>query len=471
MAKTPTLKTNRFYIAFSLALWLFLCQTPLYGQGVLLDSTDYNTLPFDYGGEKGSEKLPPSKSLKDYCPRPIDQGKTMFCLPFACIYAAFTIEKHRKTQPIMDSTYSATYILHQMKKNIDVYKGLNIENLRNYLKGYGFCRTKNYPNDVIRINIAPSLEAEQEAKILRDRYKNDTLCPLYLKNDSYRLIKPKLKDIFKNRLYEGQPIIFAAKVDSDFQKPTNEFWTPNDQQPYMHTMVIIGYNDADSAFEIMNSYGTNWGNQGFIKLKYTYLEQIIAYAYVLNRTGSKGEGDELDTLSNQIDSTVQDPTAKIELKQQVNDGSNTFFETEPVQYDTLKKMYETTRACYVNSSFKLVASDSTKGKEVYIFSLDSANIIHKHTFFDTIQVKYRGNDHIFILIAHQPIGDFEQRLEKFEASKETIQIRFKAAFGNILMPEEDVTYMEMSDDMTVKSRRFPALNRGVVPIILSIKIK
>ncbi len=41
-------------------------------------------------------------------------------------------------------------------------------------------------------------------------------------------------------------------------------------------MCIVGYNDSigGGSFEVMNSYGTKWGNKGFFWLSY---KQLISY--------------------------------------------------------------------------------------------------------------------------------------------------------------------------------------------------
>ena len=33
-------------------------------------------------------------------------------------------------------------------------------------------------------------------------------------------------------------------------------------------MVVIGYDDGLEAFEVLNSWGTHWGNNGFVWIKY-----------------------------------------------------------------------------------------------------------------------------------------------------------------------------------------------------------
>ncbi len=38
-----------------------------------------------------------------------------------------------------------------------------------------------------------------------------------------------------------------------------------------HAVVTVGYNDSDQRFIARNSWGTNWGQQGYFTIPYDYL--------------------------------------------------------------------------------------------------------------------------------------------------------------------------------------------------------
>jgi C1A family cysteine protease len=44
-----------------------------------------------------------------------------------------------------------------------------------------------------------------------------------------------------------------------------------------HCVLITGYNDSTQRYEIQNSWGTDWGKQGYGTLPYAYVENP-AYA-------------------------------------------------------------------------------------------------------------------------------------------------------------------------------------------------
>lgn len=443
---------------------------------MLLDSTDFNTPPLLPLSDSGSRGNAPKRLT---CPIPIDQGNTNYCLPFACIYGAFAIEKYKNKkwtpQQISDSAYSATYILHKMRSKTDVSKNVTIANLRASLKEDGFCRAENYSNS-INVNILPSWQADQEAKALRQKYKADTLVKIYMENDNYKITEDMLIDRFKTYLNANKPIILGARVETDFRaKYVGKGWWQPGEVEEPHALVVVGYNENNKFFELMNSYGRQWGEDGFIKLAYKNLMKIAGYAYVLNgKQGERGNdnGDKAELVET-IDSTQQDLIAHFELKHKINNmqGGIEYYK-RVVSYDTARKIYETNDDYDVNSTFKLVASAIPNSKKTYIFSLDAANNVQMYQQSDTIDfdVKREGNHEIIVLIADNEIADFSTRLEAFKTAKGQANGRLRASFGSILTLEAEITCMQ-GDDIDVKARRFFTANRSVVPIILSIKVK
>jgi aminopeptidase C len=49
-----------------------------------------------------------------------------------------------------------------------------------------------------------------------------------------------------------------------------------------HALVVIGYDDNKQAFQLMNSWGKEWGQDGFIWLKYKEFVRFAKYGIVLH---------------------------------------------------------------------------------------------------------------------------------------------------------------------------------------------
>lgn len=63
------------------------------------------------------------------------------------------------------------------------------------------------------------------------------------------------------------PIVFAVPLSDSFMRlNTTEVYKPQSSEPvrFYHAMLITGFDNNRGAFEIMNSWGRSWGNQGFL---------------------------------------------------------------------------------------------------------------------------------------------------------------------------------------------------------------
>ncbi len=78
-------------------------------------------------------------------------------------------------------------------------------------------------------------------------------------------------------LAEGFPFVFRfacyPSLDSDETARTGVIPMPgpNEVDDGGHCMVVVGYNNADRTFLIRNSWGTDWGMQGYGTMSYDYL--------------------------------------------------------------------------------------------------------------------------------------------------------------------------------------------------------
>jgi C1A family cysteine protease len=154
--------------------------------------------------------------------------------------------------------------------------GTSFEDACNVLKDYGVCtwQTMPYnPNDwVTRPNAAQVAEAKT--------YRIQTYRKLVL-NDVVTNIKAQL--------FAGLPVIVATVVDVNyynggFNTTQNPYiWTSSGPiDPRMgHAILIVGYDDANNAFKFINSWGSNWGNNGYGWISYNRAPNVIREAYII----------------------------------------------------------------------------------------------------------------------------------------------------------------------------------------------
>ncbi len=144
--------------------------------------------------------------------------------------------------------------------------------LSTFFQGYnrfGFCRTKDWPYDVARINDVPSAAAFRAASDQRDAGG-----PI-----AYRRImsagRARLDDI-KRAVSSGYPVSFGTLVSAAFCR--NELGTAPIEPPIGqeiaggHALLVAAY-DGD-VFTIVNSWSEDWGARGLCRFAGSYLEWL-----------------------------------------------------------------------------------------------------------------------------------------------------------------------------------------------------
>ena len=58
-----------------------------------------------------------------------------------------------------------------------------------------------------------------------------------------------------------------------------------------HAMTVIGYDDNAKAFQLMNSWGAEWGNRGTTWVPYKAFEDWVREAYGLYPMGKAQDAD------------------------------------------------------------------------------------------------------------------------------------------------------------------------------------
>ncbi|MBL32173.1 MAG: hypothetical protein CMP62_05580 [Flavobacteriales bacterium] len=107
-----------------------------------------------------------------------------------------------------------------------------------------------------------------------------------ISNDSY---SSKLNKI-KSEISQGRPVLFGIYTPPSFKNlDDKELWIPNDsgtKKSIAHQMLIVSYDDSryNGSFEIMNSWGTQWGKDGYVWVQYADLIKHLEIAYSIQET-------------------------------------------------------------------------------------------------------------------------------------------------------------------------------------------
>ena len=106
--------------------------------------------------------------------------------------------------------------------------------------------------------------------------------------DNYRAVSLEDPKYIKYELLKNRPVVFSMYLYTDFSSYTGGVYTGNGKYEYQtfsplsHAMCIVGYNDDLRAFKIINSWGSNWGDRGFIWVSYDTVKKSGKVAFVGN---------------------------------------------------------------------------------------------------------------------------------------------------------------------------------------------
>ena len=273
---------------FKIAFIFFLFVSGARAQGLLFNDDAYKTIPTkmeaDTGikGDETSSGILYKVDLKPYCPTVREQGKISSCVGWSVGYAAMTIEKaiangwagDQKT--IDDNAFSAMFLYNQIKLG-DCFFGAELNTAFGMLKDRGNVLYRDFAVGN-NCDTLPAQALVHKARVNRVK----EFATLFSPDD-----KDKLKvERVKRTLAQMKPVVIGMIVLENFLtlKSTDEVWYPSVGKTDVfggHAMVVIGYDDGRKAFEVMNSWGKGWANQGYVWLRYDDFARYCKYAYQL----------------------------------------------------------------------------------------------------------------------------------------------------------------------------------------------
>ncbi len=230
--------------------------------------------------------LPERVSLQKYCPTPKNQGRQGSCVAWASAYAARTILEAQRTGKDPNSIkFSPSYLYNQiaLKGCQGSYVKYAMDNM--YAKGaVNYNDFKYDENDCSR---QPT--GDLRSKAINYKIKGFQRLTNEQKGKAHEMLA------MKQNLSKGSPIVIGMMVGGTFM--TNmmgkESWIPtggdyNQQGFGGHAMCVVGYDDYKNggSFLIMNSWGTEWGKDGFAWVRYSDFKEFNVEAYGLYPMGN-----------------------------------------------------------------------------------------------------------------------------------------------------------------------------------------
>ena len=229
-----------------------------------------------------SNKLPSSFDLSNKMPPVRSQGGQGSCASWAVGYYLKAYHEHidKDTDYGKENNYSGVYspaFLYNSVKIGSCDEGSYIHENLDRVKDIGIASWEDMPYNENKCDTKPSTTATTNAK-----------CARILDYQRIRIHEPieniEMQDM-KYYLSHGNPLVIGIHVYNGFNSPKRvdgEFiYKEYNENGYNggHAIVVVGYDDGKNAFKIINSWGIDWGNDGFLWIDYDVFSEIVFVAY------------------------------------------------------------------------------------------------------------------------------------------------------------------------------------------------
>ncbi len=236
---------------------------------LFVDPNMYQSIPLASTPLMG--ELPESADLSSRFPTPGHQGQQASCVGWAVAYALKSYQEavERNWSPnSIDRLFSPAFIYNQIKMSPDCRGGTSYVEALNLLRRDGIATLSDFPYQDLECTAIPNQYVKQNAK-------------QYAIAD-WRRVNVQDETEIKNHIAAGFPVLFGMIVDRAFYNhrgaaPYSHF---SGENMGGHAMVVVGYDNRQQAFKIMNSWGTEWGDGGFGWITYSAFKQAVREGYV-----------------------------------------------------------------------------------------------------------------------------------------------------------------------------------------------
>ena len=489
---TPFFSSSNNKIAVAKRLFFFLvfifCKNICFGQyslGMLMDDSKYKESPRLKTGGKANV-TEPRVSLKSFTPLPGDQGQCSSCVGWSIGYAGLTT-----AWAIAENVTNKTQITEHVKSPMFLYVQIapNCESASAITNAF---KVAMNIGDCLKLEFDPftfSTNGIEDAKKKAVAFKIKDYAALWDVNANAETIINNTRLSLQNK----KPVIIGATVYSSFTNlnSQNNIWQPDIQSEQSlggHAMCVIGYDDVTETFEIMNSWGKSWGNEGYFKIKYDVYAKVVKYGYNFTLdiptqlskyavTGRfkvehiTGLSNDEKLLSNEVNPKLAGDSYLLDEPIRVGDYYRLF------AYDLKKDTYVYVFSINAENKGEILFPFSKNERFSKMHNLDSA-ITEVTRVYDNelieipglnhgIQFKEEGEDNLIILYCNNPINNINDVLLNFQIHKNgSLMERLKSVLGDRIMDSSEINYAEHGISINARSN-----HADIVPIFLTANVQ
>lgn len=382
--------------------------------GGVLDPKQFDKAEVYEGLDESKTDLPEYVSLLKFAPDRLNQGQQGSCVAWSSAYGARTVLEAASTGENPNKlAFSPSFLYNQIK--LDGCQGSYIIRAMETMTKVGAVPFNDFPYDDRDCDRQPNGQLIQEASDFRMQGFTRLTTTESTNGINIHAVKEHLaKDV---------PVVIGMMVGGSFMQEMagKDIWHPTDDDYTMmgfggHAMCVIGYDDRKEggAFEIMNSWGKEWGNNGVAYVKYSDFKRFVREAYGINPAPKKGAAD-VQNLACNIG--LVEAATKSYIPLQLTEG-NIFKTIQPIaKVTTFKIEVKNNSACYV-----YVLGKETDGSSYVLFPYPSKNDATKTKFSPycgitgyrlfprgmSLQADNVGNqDFMAVVFSKEPLNVFE----------------------------------------------------------------
>jgi C1A family cysteine protease len=206
--------------------------------------------------------LPPSVDLRATCSPVENQGQLGSCTANALVGSLEFLEAKAGKQAVDLSRLFIYYNERALEGSVKEDAGAMIRDGVKTLAKQGVCTEKTWAYNIAKFAVKPPAAAYKQA--------------LAHQVESYHRLLT-LQDM-QACLAEGYPFVFGFSVYQSFESATvaktGTLNLPKRSEKALggHAVMAVGYDDATKRFLVRNSWGKDWGQQGYFTMPYAYLE-------------------------------------------------------------------------------------------------------------------------------------------------------------------------------------------------------
>lgn len=471
-------------------------------QGLKLDDDSYEKVPQKKSNLAVNSKALPSKiDLSPYVPTVINQGPLGTCVGVSTTYYMRTMLEAIRLgitdKKVIDSLrFSPSYTYNAIKDKTDgsCKMGSEIQDALEYMKTHGVARysEQGYPYCLPNKPIKPTDDTKILDYIklfgLLDGGENTVTATQKALAEGTPVVvgvqtTPSLHDLRELGFWRSLwlRILRFFGIDTDAE---TSLWRPekSNRLGNGHAMCVVGYDSSrfGGAFKLVNSYGANWGDKGFFWIRFTDYQDYAKYGFqAYLRAASDTAQVVLSGNVNIMIADLAEGTALPFTRQLLGKTANATINNDTLVAYSLNDPQQT---C---TPFKFSADVD---KQTYLYVIGGGTAVSTiDTLFpgdasvspmigvntkvmlpseDDNYTLYgaAGTEYWLFLFSETPL-DMQAYTQKMMQRRGSFASRVMSAFGDELVPYEQVNYKEKKMGFELKGT-----HKGhIVPLMISLK--